>query len=433
VKTRGVQALAWSVLLGALCLWLVAVLGLPALGMSYARAATMDEDALVERREGSVTLARAGRTVLLEPSGLQSANAPEGTDINTLADGRAHVRLFDESTVNLEPGTKLSLVSSRRARFPWSDVAPHVVLAARPEGDAPARLSVGTTWHGTRLELRAGDAVVTMGPEAHARIATDGQHTTVHALSGAVTVAAGGRSVAMDADTMTTVAAGGPPLAPKPALTNLVVDGDFRRPLKVSWLVRAEGEPLGTARSIVEDGETILHMERTGSAGSPGDVVLEQSLGERDLSNASYLGLTVTLKIDHQSLAAGGQRDIEYPLMLKLVLERQDGSEDAPWEVGFYAADPAGATAPPAGLGVTGVPVPRGEWVVFGTGNLLDTSGSASVRSIEGSILQSPALDQALAAIERFGAPPLRLLRIEVKGSGHDWLSSADHLGLWTK
>jgi hypothetical protein len=197
--------------------------------------------------------------------------------------------------------------------------------------------------------------------------------------------------------------------------------------------VRAEGEPLGTARTAVDDGLTVLETERADSQGHPGDIVLEQSLSSHDLSGASYLGLTVTLRIASQSLAAGGERDIEYPLMAKLVLERQDGSEDSPWEVGFYADDPTTVEPPPGELGITGIPVPRGEWVTFGTGNLLDPASTPVLIGQDGQALSSPALEAAFDAVERFGALPQRLLRIELKGSGHDWSTQVDDLGLWTK
>ena len=420
-------------LLGALLVCAIVAVGLPWVANGYAQAATIQEDALVERRDGSVTLVRGDRTVVLDPSGLRSAFAPEGTSITTLADGRALVRLFDESTVNMDPGTQLRVVSTRRARFPWGDAEPRVVLEVRPEGDNEARLTMGTTWLGTEMEVRAGDATVTLEPESHARLVVRGDRTSVHALDGHVGVTSAGKRVRLDADTVTEVVQGAAPLAPAPALANLIIDGNFRRPLRISWAVRAEGEPLGTARTAVEDGRTVLEMERADSQGHPGDIVLEQSLSSHELSGASYLGLTVTLRIASQSLAAGGERDIEYPLMTKLVLERQDGSEDSPWEVGFYADDPGTEEPPPGELGITGVPVPRGEWVTFGTGNLLDPSSTPVLVGQDGEALTSPAVDAAFAAIERFDAVPQRLLRFELKGSGHDWFTQVDLVGIWTK
>jgi hypothetical protein len=433
MRNRGIQAAAWAVLLGALLTCAVIAAGVPWVANGYAQAATIQEDALVERRDGSVTLVRGDRSVVLDASGLQAAYAPEGTSITTLADGRALVRLFDESTVNMEPGTHLRVASTRRARFSWGDAVPRVVLEVRPEGDNQARLTMGTTWLGTQLEVRAGDATVTLEPESHARLLVDGDRAFVHALSGRVGVTSAGKRVSLAADKVTEVVRGAAPLAPAPALANLIADGNFRRPLRIAWAVRSEGEPLGTARTAVDDGRTILQMERADSQGRPGDIVLDQSLSSHDLSGASYLGLTVTLRIAGQSLAGGGERDIEYPLMTKLVLERQDGSEDSPWEVGFYADDP-GTEEPPSGeLGVTGIPVPRGEWVTFGTGNLLDPSSTPVLLGPDGQVLTNPAVEAAFEAVERFEALPRRLLRFEMKGSGHDWSTQVDHLGLWTK
>lgn len=433
MRNKGIQAAAWAVLLGALLVCAVIAVGAPWLANGYAQAATIEEDALVERRDGSVTLEHGGRTVVLDPSGLQSAYAPEGTAITTLADGRALIRLFDESTVNMEPGTQLRVISTRRARFPWGDAEPRVMLEVRPEGDDQARLAMGTTWLGTQMEVRAGDAIVTLEPESHARLVVDGDGAFVHALDGSVAVTGAGKRVTLDSDTVTEVLHGAAPRAPVPALANLLDDGDFRRPLRISWAVRAEGEPLGTARTAVDDGRTILQMERADSQGRPGDIVLEQGLASHDLSGASYLGVTVTLRITDQSLAAGGERDIEYPLMTKLVLERQDGSEDLPWEVGFYADDPGIEEPPPGEIGVTGIMVPRGKWVTFGTGNLLDPSSTPVLLGQDGQPLTSPSLEAALAAVERFDASPQRLLRFELKGSGHDWSTQVDHVGLWSK
>jgi hypothetical protein len=390
--------------------------------------------ATVERQEGSVTLMRGGVTVVLEPSGRQSASAPEGTEVTTLGDGRAHVRFFDDSTVTLESGTGIALNLVRRPQFATGDVPPRIDVSVAAPGETAARLSAGTAWHGTSFRILTRDAAFAVAPESRVQITVDASGTHAHAVVGSVQVAAGGATVLLEADQVTDVPSGGVPLRPRPALQDVLVNGDFRRPLHDAWEVRAHGEPLGAAVQEAVEGRTVLRLQRDRSEGRPGDVVLTQRFGPYDLSHASWLGVSTTLRIDSQSVPGGGERATEYPVGLRLVVERHDGSEDAPWDVGFYATNPARALPPPApDFGVVAIPVPVGTWVEFRSGNLLDPSARAVLLGPDGLPLADEQVAAALAAIERFDLAPRRLLRFEVKGSGHDWLALVDRLGIWAK
>lgn len=429
---RRLQVLAWAIVVAAFGVFSVVAIGGPLTAARYLAAATTDEVATVELQAGSVTLERGGAAVLLEPAGLGRAPVREGAVLVTHGDGRAHVTFFDASTANVEPNTRLRFVAMRRPRFSSGDSTAEVVLELTALAAGGGRVSLGTTWLGTEMRLRTRDALVKLGPESRVRIELDDGATRVHAQDGSAEVTAQGATVVLGGDRVTVVPAGGEASPPRPALTNILANGDFRRPPGVGWVMRAEGQPHGSARSMASDGRWALAMDRGQSEGRPGDVVLVQNLKAQDVTGATYLGISATFRIDHQSLAAGGERDTEYPLSLKLVVERQGGAQDVPWEVGFYAVD-AGAeeSTPPGDLGILGVPVPRGKWVTFATGNLLDASEAPAL--VVSGMAESWTSPEALSDVERFGLGPRRLLRFEIKGSGHDWTTYVDDVGLWVK
>jgi hypothetical protein len=428
------QLLAWSVVLAAFVIFISGVVGTPWVGLRWLRAATRTETARVERKAGTIKLERDGVTVVLEQGGLQTATLTEGAIVTTQSDGRALVRLFDDGTVNLEPDTRLELGTMRRPRFGLGTTTPRVVLDVSAVTDAEGRLSVGRTWRNTDYSVRTPGAAVMLGEEARARIWLRPAQTRVHALEGPVDVAADQRSVRLATDRATVVLPGRGPSRPGPALENVLQNADFRQPASMGWYVSTDGEPpSGVAQATLKTGRRALDIQRTGSEGRPGNVSLKQDLKALELHDATFLGISVTLRIDSQSLGGGEQRT-EYPLIVKLTVQPQSGVTDDFWTVGFYGV-PSDEPLPPAEpttYGILGIPVPFSRWVSFNSGNLLDSTSEGRL------IVEAEAAGEAprslpVPGLRRFEPGPRELLMFELYASGHDYTSHADRVGLWIK
>ena len=164
-----------------------------------------------------------------------------------------------------------------------------------------------------------------------------------------------------------------------------------------------------------ETGSGLLSLSRRESGGSPADIVLRQDLPEVPLRDAAFLTVTATLRLRAQSLPGGGDRAEEYPLRLTLVAVDEQGDEFT-WTMGFYALAPdpeaaefAGARVDPARSRL----VPFDAWTGFDSGNLLDAANPLGFAQLP-------------------GRTAVALKRLEIKGSGHDFVAELEALRvLW--
>lgn len=438
-STRHTQLIAWSVVLASFAVLLAILLGLPSLGLRYVRAAMVRQDAAVASKSGAVQLAYLASTdvpqsILTEDS--EQRTVGEGWTITTTAASRALVSFSDQSTAHLDPYTGLTLVHMRRPRFPSGRMPPVIDVLARAAPGHTARLALGTAYDEDeslpqprfRVTTPLGDelATIELGPESNACLELTGQKVNVVGLAGKLAVQNAYGAVHLEADQRTQIERGSGPDPVVPRLSNLVKNAHFRsRPLTANgWKFRFEqpdsdAPPQGYSRGeALADGRTVVRFVREGSEGRPADMILEQPLGNYEMSTGTcaptYFGLRGTVRILRQSLPGGGMRSTEYPIKLKLTVKDRNG-EQLPWTVGFYGVAPSPENDP-EGLYHTadGVQVALGEWVNFDSGNLLDpaTPFSLAKRGIQG---------------------PLELVRLELIASGHDFESEVDSVSLWVR
>ena len=443
---RSIEFIAWCVLLTAFAGFLAALFGLPWLAVQFVRTATDPQLAMVECKTGwGVQLATdQGPVAVLSDSDGQRP-VGEHTIITTLGNAKALVSLFNQSTLHLEPATVLTLERMRKPQFGWNHRPPEIALAVEParDQDVPAAsLSVGTTSATQAFRISTPLGSVDIAPESKVCLNVRTTDVSVATIAGQATVSSRRGSVTLRTDQLTHIAAGGAPDGPFPRQANRVRNPDFRLPPDPepgnNWSFRIEPfanfptptdpatapDTLGTGWAR-EDARTVIRFARHNSGGSSADMVYEQVLQnfELDTSGACgtrYLGVTALVRVLSQSLPGGGTRDTEYPVRLKLTLEDKENKQIA-WNVGFYAVAPDPAERPSDAQFMTaiGVPVRPGEWTAFDTGNLLDRS--------------SPYSFDNATYTETFTPPLVRLLRLEIIASGHDYESEVDSVGVWVK
>jgi len=422
---RPIQLVAWAVLLASLAGFLLVVLAGPVLAWRLARGATIAERAVVRVRVGNVGLEHGDRRDILGEGDLL-AEAHEGARLTLLgAEGSgAFVRLFDGTAAMLERHGRLSLVAMRRPRFAFGDQPPRLDLRLDDVGDG-ATLTVSTPYPEpgavtTIVEVATPHGVVRVAPDARVRFSLDADALRLAVdvgeawVTAPLTPAAGQpATVRVGRGERTVVPAGRIPSAATDALEELVRNGDFTKPPRRDngWSRVPPGDVRPIAPPVLThvdaDSRTAIRLRRVGAAKTPADIVLSQAL-PIDLFDATSLAVQATLRIDLQSLPGGGDNAQEFPLIITLVAEDANGDE-FPLAIRFYAVPPDPTAQEFAGARVEGrdVLVPVGEWYTFDSGELRDGT--------------SPFAP---------GRVPVRLRRLEIKASGHDFDTRLDQISV---
>ncbi len=435
---RNVQIAAWVSICAAFLLFLVFAIGGPWLAWSSVQTATVSPRATVRVRAGDVQFRRLGENLSFGEG--QEASAGEGTSITPLGTGgsSAFVRFFDGSTAMLERHGTLTLDSVRRTRFTLGDVSRTIGLKLDPTTEGTTILRLGTTHDGfdglgpASMTLKTPHATIVLGGSAHVILRVDAEVLRVLVSEGEASVTANALSIGPDSrgpnrvivrrGERTEVRIGRLPLPATNDPIELLVNGDFASTTAdlEAWHLVPGAEsttknPPSAQRVVDNEGRASLRLRRSGAEGTPADIVLRSSFGTGfELGDARELEVVATLKIDEQSLPGGGDRGVEFPLILIMTFEDGGGDEHA-WQVGFYAVppNPDGGAFPGATVdALRDVEVPIGEWFEYRSGNLLE-----------------PTTPLALVNIAR-GARPSIIKRVEVKASGHDFDSSLDLIGL---
>lgn len=435
---RNLQWVAWSVLLAASLVFLGLVIGGPWWAYRSYQSATAPQRAWVESKSGALKLS-AGEDNLILESGTPGQSVQEGWVVETLPNARAFVDLSDPERaaspgpiLNLDGGTVLALNTMRRPRFAGSGARRQLVLGARAAPGRSTSLDAAASWDDAALRIETPVGNVDFGPESRARLefaplplepgaAEPRSLLRVIAVQGPITVTNAGRAVGLAADQRTEVLPEGVPAAPRSGPQNMVVNGSFREdPLSRGWVLDRYffGDPPTQGQAshqLQRGGRSVVRFEREGAEGTSADVYLRQDL-DLDLRHATRIQVIADLRVIAQSLPGGGmggsEGASEYPLILRLRTENHAGQE-CEWPVGFYAVAPEPGSPFRSD---NGVQVAAGEWTRFDSGNLMDPDNPG------GFALRTPDCD-----------PPARLVRIEIRASGHDYQSEIDSVGVWVE
>ena len=390
-RHRGIYVLAWTSMFVALGLLIAAIVlvprGIGALfsGVSESRPTS------AEVLEGTV-LIQPPATATWQSMDDQTYLA-EGTRLRTDDRARAFLRTPDSSTVLLYNNTELGVQRMQFGRFNPSLQDSVLRLFG-------GRVQIGVALHPMspkrRISVLAGEGRVSLG-EGSYQIDIDSEgmiHVSVK--RGNASVWSGNRVLEIPAGLRAILNPTSEIVGPLPTERDLLQDPLLEQDLADSpWsaFVVTEAGAQGTATKTSE-GIRFKRMTQDGRTDRHGESGIVQEL-DRDIRGYSNLRLRADVRVDFQSLSGGGTAGTEYPLMLRLTYIDANRREQI-WATGFYYQNDSGLSV------MMGREIPPASWITF----------------------ENPTL------LQEIRPTPVHLRRIEVLGSGWEYLSEVRRVEL---
>lgn len=361
---------AWIVVWSSFAILCLLVILVPLGVRAVLLYSTQPRPATLQTLEGTV-LVRNASTGRRDPiTRGQTATVGEGDEIILDENSECDIRFFDGSYVHVRPGSHLSLERMRAPRFS-TGVRPNMIWMEMPEGRMRLVTSGPTRPSGLDYLLRLphlsaevavhGDGV--FGAEVQSHVADFWAHL------GSAVVTANGKSVQLLAPERTTIEPGRQPVAPIAYARELLVNGDFGKPLTSGWAVfNDQGSDGGEVNGVwtFDERSHAVRFFRTGSQRNHCETGIEQAVN-RDLPDpVSSLVVRANVRVAYQGLSGGGYQASEYPLMIRLKYRDKYGSENE-WVQGFYYENKDNNPT------VNGKLIPQDAWYYFESGNLLET------------------------------------------------------------
>jgi hypothetical protein len=345
------ERLAWVTLLGSFFICVTLSVTTPLTGRWYVRNSRMTQQVSLQIQRGPLSVVRGGRgrpvsvaedsDNVLEGSRIEAPNAtsgrlvieaPQSKDASPLA----NVQLYDE--------TEIVLASARSPRFSSSPLPHEIVLemeAGRMRinvlGDSDrSTIAEVHTAHGV-ITLQEGSYEVKINSETEVTVRY-GQADVATRVEDALSLGPGERALlgAEDVD------------GPLPAARNLVVNGDFEKPLDSEWSIHAEQADPKQAPGSVDVVTASLGNEERPVANFYRNAVNHAEVGIRqdinyDVRDFTSLELHMAVRIDSENilgLGGCGWVGSECPIMVRLEYKDIHGT-DREWLRGFYIGEPA--------------------------------------------------------------------------------------------
>ena len=368
------ERIAWTMLGAAFAVFCVLVIGIPLGIRSYLLNATEDQDARLQRIEGTLLVQKAKGSV---PIGvIEAATLSPGDKVILDATSRATLDLFERSHVTLYSNTDVELPHMQAPHFGISDRPNRITL------DLIGGLArVGVALPGERdTEFRVLTPHTTISlEEGSYRIEVTNQATQVTVVRGEAKMALKTSPFVLLQGMRTKVDLTGVPADPLPAAQDLIENGDFQQPLATGWvtntvvLTSAVKPP---AAKEVEDGgrRAVCLVRREPDEGNHTEVSIQQKL-DQDVRDFDRLEVALDVKLNFQSLSGGGQLSSEFPIIVRLDYKDLWGN-DKFWTHGFYYQNRAGYPIAPDPWGrPTGEQIPQGVWFPYESSNLMELLG----------------------------------------------------------
>lgn len=368
---RNPERAAWVVLGTAFALFVCLAVSVPLSVRWYLLNATRPQNAYLEKIDGMLTVHERRAQ---EPIAVNSGRElKEGFRVATGPESRAAITFFENSTALLYGDSRVLLERLRRPRFSLSPRPDEVKVALEgglvrfrvAEGGERARLLQVQTPHG-QVRLEAGGSY---------SVEVTDERTRVVVRYGRALVLGQRTGVELEQGERVDVGAEGEPGEPMPAAQNLVVNGDFRRPLEESWKVTPysdlEGVAPGQATIVQQGDRNAVYFVRMGAEeGVHTEISIEQEIN-RDVRDNVSLVLRLDVRLEYQSLPGAGYRSSEFPVMVELRYRDAYG-HDLSFYHGFYYRDP-----PPNWPMRNGEKIPPFIWYPYESGNLIERLGDA--------------------------------------------------------
>jgi hypothetical protein len=412
---------AWRVLfLSALCFAVIA----SALGVgftTYRTNATRPRGGVIRSFLTGTQAQIRGRQQVFWHDVAAGATINEGDTVRTGEDTRLRITLFDDTLVELIPGTEVTFDSLRASQYLDSNAT---IDLHQDSGRLVITLSKETPFARTRTTVTTRGAVIeARQPGTSFRVLVvpglpgEVDRADVSVLDGGdVSVTGAGRMVTIANGQQTIVYAGSAPSAAAIKQTELIDNGDFKNAARgqapAHWEVKRDDGGDGNLNraswelvpeTVRGQPVTALHFVRTGG-NTDGDLVgVQQSIAFGELDEYDSVVLSADVKVVSQNLSGGGSFGTEYPMtfLIRYVTQRNDPVEKG---LGFFNQNDAANPTVTATL--TGVQVKPGEWTPVQL-NLKD--------------------------LKQIYPAPYKLVNIWVYASGHDYDASVANLSIVAK
>lgn len=352
----------------------------------------------LDPQDGSVVVVRG--TVLVKGerqqdwvSALTDIRVGPGDYVRTDSSSQAFVTFFDHSTLVVSPDSEVGIVREEASRFaPRREYLELKVTKGRVHlGVAPPRKSekfVAVTTKDGTFALQEGSYFITVLAErSQLRVAERGQ----------AQLQTDGGSFVLQAGQRMTIGQEGI-RGPLVGFDELVKNANFTQGLDSWYPASAIGfkegaDVLGQYELVSRDGRPAVHFSRAGSGNTHYEVYLYQEIN-RDVEDFSDLRLSLDLRLDLQAQSGGGYFGSEYPAWVQITYEAADSIRNLRY--GFYIQNAANNRTD------SGVPTAQGEWAHF----------------------------EAPLNLMTLVPQPLRILSIQVGGSGWDFDSYVSQVSL---
>ena len=412
---RNPERLAWTVLLSAFFICCVLTVSTLAGGRWWLLYAALDQK-ITLNSSGTVQVIRPGR----DTAEVNLTDIPVGSTLITDADSQATLTFAVPdsneglATITLYGNTEIRLEQADTPRF-GVGANPNRINLNVASGRVRALISTVSSRAVVLRLFSPPDAVTLLThPGSNASVEATVAQTIVTVREGEAVVSSQSRNEAIRVrgDQRTEVAINQPELTLLPAERNLVVNGDFRRPLEEGWVTEIRNTPndiTGTVSLVdISGGRQAANFARPGS--NWGEVAITQEVN-KDVRDFKSLRLQMDVRIKFQDLFNCGQQGSECPVMVKIKYIDVEGSTQE-WIKGYFYrfTDNPGIVAP---LVCVSCPPPTSnhervaanQWQTVDSGNLLEIFQAA-------------------------GAPAVTIKSITINGSGHSFDSEVTEVQL---
>lgn len=362
------------------------------LASDYVSLAEINLAARVEATQGLAFVQFLSQPV---PSVLAPGTQLEaGAAIEAGRPGRATIRLFDGSRLDVQPGARVALARMDVGRF----TNRQTLLLDQ---------ATGAVRYGTNGEVavEVPEGVVTLGPRSDVTVWVEAGRTRVLVYEGEARLEAGDSSLVIRPGFRGEATADGKVAGPEPRAVTLLRNGSFTRRAE-DWLphdLQSGPRDVDGQREFLEgpmiDGQSLasLRIVRQSVAGAHGETGLRQPL-DLNVSGFRNLWVEAWVRVDGASLSGGGQLGSEYPMMLSLDYEgTREGSRPG-WVHSFYTANTENRPV------INAEPVPAGQWVRYRVNLMEQDESRRPFRLVEFAVMgQGHSYDARVADLRILG------------------------------
>jgi hypothetical protein len=385
---RNPERLAWTVLLISLFVCIGLAIAIPLSIRSVINDSTEVASITLEVQQGTALVHRNG---LDEPIGVttQLANIPDGSTIRADENVQALLTIRTPNnqstllTVQIYGSTNLDIVRARSPRFAPSTL-PHQVSMNIDGG----RVRVGVTGGLDRpidSQISTPHAAMQLQEGSYA-IEVTNDETQVTARDGSATVSAQGTVLTVGSGQRTVIRLGSRPLGILSPENNLVVNGDFRRPLDGTWEVAHDlqepSESPGTVSIVADGGKRWAVFERTGTFHAETDL---RQVVDKNVRGFGSLKLHFLVRISDHDVPVCGQAGSECPMMLRLDYKDANGTDRSYLQGFYWLLDERGVNPDyntTSGMRVKHIRVQRDVPFTYDTEDLMKTLSPSQITAI---------------------------------------------------